>query len=272
MSLDATKALQLSVMLGQISQLFAGPTSNQGRFAQALIANGQAGIQAEAIKKAKKEEEKKSKSGALGSIGGILGSAAGIALAPVTGGASLALAGGLGGALGSAAGQAIGGGGVDPTTVALSGINGGFQGYDFAKSGLTQKAMNPTPSVDSPQPYLPGDSLVNDVSKSFAYPGSMVGRQLPQAPAPQSYLPNTSIGRDIPMTAQGSPQHIGDASAWRAQFPPVQNTTAQAGGRGFLNRFYSGFQQNRPAQNPALNQSPYIQRTPDGQPDIIWGL
>lgn len=266
MGLDATKALQLSVMLGQVSQLFAGPTSNQGRFAQSLIQSGQAGIQAEAIKKARKEEEKKSKSKGLGSIGGILGTAAGIALAPVTGGASLALAGGLGGAIGSAAGQAIGGGGVDGTDVAMSGLNGGFQGYSFGKSALANTVTDMGPK-GLPQNYLPGDSLVQDVGNSFAYPGTMVGRAIP----PTNYaVPNTQIGRQLPALAQASPQHVGSPSQWASQFPKVGGgSTAQA---GFGKRFGAALGQMSGQQQQHYSPSPYIQRTAPGQPDILWDI
>jgi hypothetical protein len=259
MGLDATKALQLSVMLGQVSQLFAGPTSNQGRFAQSLIQSGQAGIQAEAIKKARKEEEKKSKSKGLGSIGSMLGTAAGFAVGGPAGAA-------IGASLGSAGGQAIGGGGVDPVAAGLSGLNGGFQGYSFGKSALANTVTDMTPK-GLPQNYLPGDSLVQDVGNSFAHPGTMVGRAIP----PTNYaVPNTQIGRQIPALAQGSPQHVGSPSQWASQFPKVGGgSTAQA---GFGKRFGAALGQMSGQQQQHYSPSPYIQRTAPGQPDILWDI
>ena len=89
-------------------------------------------------------QKKEKKKGLFGSIGSTLGTIAGAALAPVTGGTSLAataIGAGIGGAVGSAGGQALSGGGVDVGTAIqsgiMSGITTGIAPAVFGKLGLT---------------------------------------------------------------------------------------------------------------------------------------
>lgn len=246
MALNATQALQLSALLSNLSYSMAGPYSSQGRMAQSLLQSAQSGIQAEAIKKAKKEQEKKSKGGLFGSIGGALGTVAGLALAPVTGGASLALAGAAGGALGSAAGQALGGGGIDGGQVALAGLNGGFQGYGFGKSGLAEQVVQGT----TPPPVSLSQQVTQDLPKSFEYPGTMVGRA-------------------IPANAEASFQKVGMNGVRRmspiAKPVEMMSTTARA---GFPKRFGNALSY---MMTPQVRPAPMIEQTQFGY-DLVRGL
>jgi len=241
MAINATQALQLATLLAQTAQQFHGSNTNAGRLSQSLAASAQAGIQAEAIKKAKKEQKKKEKSSGLGSIGGMLGTAAGIALAPVTGGASLALAGGIGGALGSAAGQAIGGGGVDAMSALGAGAQGAMTGYDYGKSMLPE-----APSVVK-APSIPGNPVVPSINNAFEYPGTMVG-----APKMFSY-PDTMVGRHIPVQAIPSPQKVGSTVQAR---PRYTHRVGQV--LSYMTGNQSGYTQ------------PYINHTAPGQPDELY--
>lgn len=195
MALDAQKALQLSALLAQSSTLFTQNNPGQNEFARHLLGSAQAGIQAEALKKAKKEEEKKKKGALGGSIGSMLGTAAGIALAPVTGGASMALAGGLGGALGGAAGTALGGGSITPSQTLGYGLQGGMQGYQYGKAGqLSQSAVD---GAVAPPPVE--DSITKGIM------GSMPSAQTVAAPQQFNY-PNTMVGRPALPAANMQPR------------------------------------------------------------------
>lgn len=294
MAINATQALQLATLLAQTAQQFHGSNTNAGRLSQSLAASAQAGIQAEAIKKAKKEQKKKEKGGMLGSVGGLLGTAAGVALAPVTGGASLALAGGIGGALGSAAGQAIGGGGVDAMSALGAGVQGAMTGYGYGKSLPEAPSVASAPSALPPS-YVPGDPLV-DVTSAFSYPGTMVGAPVSQvaggglgesmakaaSPAIAAggyFAPQTSVGRQVPLTPQGSPQYVGNPTAWAEQFPsrkvPVQaipspqkvGSTVQARPR-YVHRV--GQVLSYMTGNQSGYTQAYINHTAPGQPDELW--
>ena len=86
----------------------AGKSNNYqlgGRVASAKRRRDYQGERRELLGKQEEANRRKKRSGTLGSIGSILGGIAGAALAPVTGGASLALATGLGAGLGRAAGE-----------------------------------------------------------------------------------------------------------------------------------------------------------------------
>ena len=76
-----------------------------GRIAGARRSREYQGEMRELERKQRDAARRKKKSGFLGSLGAIAGGALGAALAPVTGGASLALATGLGAGLGKAAGE-----------------------------------------------------------------------------------------------------------------------------------------------------------------------
>lgn len=106
----------------------------------------QAQAQQQALKQAEEERKKKEKAGTFGKIGSTLGTIGGIALAPFTGGASLAIPaalGAAGGALGGAAGRAVGGGGFDMQQTLMDAAMGGVGGLGagvvggFGKAGQT---------------------------------------------------------------------------------------------------------------------------------------
>lgn len=199
MALDAQKALQLSALLAQSSTLFTQNNPGQNEFARHLLGSAQAGIQAEALKKAKKEEEKKKKGLFGGSIGSALGTAAGIALAPVTGGASMAIAGGLGGALGGAAGTALGGGSISPSQTLGYGLQGGMQGYQYGKAGqLSQSAVD---GAVAPPPV--GETVIQGITNAIPTAQNVA--------APQAYnAPNTMVGRQaLPPANMQQPQGLG---------------------------------------------------------------
>ena len=180
MAFDAQKALQLASLLGQHAQVFTQNNPGQNVLAQNLVGSAQAGIQAEALKKAKKEEEKKNKGAFGGTIGSLLGTAAGMALAPVTGGASMALAGGLGGALGGAAGTAISGGSPTVSGTLMQGAQGAMQGYQYGKAGeLAQNVQNGAQSNLGASPPLvaaeidgPAKQVIPKVQAISKYPTS----------------------------------------------------------------------------------------------------
>lgn len=199
MALDAQKALQLSALLAQSSTLFTQNNPGQNEFARHLLGSAQAGIQAEALKKAKKEEEKKKKGLFGGSIGSALGTAAGIALAPVTGGASMAIAGGLGGALGGAAGTALGGGSISPSQTLGYGLQGGMQGYQYGKAGqLSQSAVD---GAVAPPPV--GEQIGADIKRTIppvqavaapsTYPTSPVNTPAMAALPPANMQPRPAV-------------------------------------------------------------------------------
>lgn len=198
MALDAQKALQLSALLAQSSTLFTQNNPGQNEFARHLLGSAQAGIQAEALKKAKKEQDKKKKGLFGGSIGSALGTAAGIALAPVTGGASMAIAGGLGGALGGAAGSALAGGGIDGTQALGYGLQGGMQGYQYGKAG--QLAQSAADGAVAPPPV--GETVIQGITNAMP-PSQTVA-------APQSFnYPNTMVGRQALPAANMQPKSLG---------------------------------------------------------------
>lgn len=160
---DTQKLLQLSALLAQASLPFTQANPGQREFALGLLGSAQAGIQAEALKKAKKEEEKKSKGLFGGKIGSALGTAAGLALAPATGGASLALSGALGGAAGGALGSAISGGSASGADLMGYGVQGGLQGFSYGKAGeLAQRSMEGT---SNPVPVAA--QVEGDIAKSM---------------------------------------------------------------------------------------------------------
>jgi hypothetical protein len=118
----------------------------------------QAQAQQQALQRAEEERKKKEKSGSLGKVGAALGTIGGIALAPLTGGASLAIPaalGAAGGAIGGSVGRAVGGGGFDMqqtlTDAAMGGVGGLGAGVlgGFGKAGQTafNAAGNVGPAV-----------------------------------------------------------------------------------------------------------------------------
>lgn len=127
---NATMLYQLSAALASIGEGvggFALPSGVDVRgTSKAAREAAQSGIAGEAVRK---ERERKNKGGGMGGLGAALGTIGGIALAPVTGGASLALAGALGGAVGGAAGRGLSGGkAFDPRSIGMDAIGGAIGG------------------------------------------------------------------------------------------------------------------------------------------------
>ena len=101
----------------------------------------------QAQKKAEKERKKKEQSGLLGKLGATLGTLGGAALAPATGGASLAIPA-LTGAAGGAIGQAAGGGGFDAGSIAGYGAQGLMGGYGASAYNPANNAQAPDIDAD----------------------------------------------------------------------------------------------------------------------------
>lgn len=197
MALDAQKALQLSALLAQSSTLFTQNNPGQNEFARHLLGSAQAGIQAEALKKAKKEEEKKKKGLFGGSIGSMLGSAALMAIPGVGPVASAAL-GAAGGAIGGAAGSALAGGGIDGTQAIGYGLQGGMQGYQYGKAG--QLAQSAADGAVAPPPV--GETVIQGITNAIPTAQTVA--------APQAYnYPNTMVGRQALPAANMQPKSLG---------------------------------------------------------------
>lgn len=133
----------LGQLFNQAGTMFAPPGSAQADFNARMHDTFSAQQMQAALKKQKEEEEKKKKAGLFGSVGSTLGTIAGIALAPATGGASLlpAIAGGaIGSAVGGTAGSMLGGGGFNPQQT----LGYGAQG---ALGGLTAGMFAPAPNA-----------------------------------------------------------------------------------------------------------------------------
>lgn len=131
MGISSEKLLALGQLFNQAGTMYAAPGSSQAAFNDKMGDTFNAQQQAVALRKQKEAEEKKRKSGLFGSIGSTLGTIAGVALAPVTGGASLAipaLAGAAGGAIGGTVGNLVGGGGFNPQQTLMYGAQGAMGG------------------------------------------------------------------------------------------------------------------------------------------------
>jgi hypothetical protein len=131
MGISSEKLLSLGQLFNQAGTMYAAPGSSQAAFNDKMNDTFNAQQQAVALRKQKEAEEKKRKSGLFGSIGSTLGTIAGVALAPVTGGASLAipaLAGAAGGAIGGTVGNLVGGGGFNPQQTLMYGAQGAMGG------------------------------------------------------------------------------------------------------------------------------------------------
>lgn len=131
MGISSEKLLSLGQLFNQAGTMYAAPGSSQAAFNDKMGDTFNAQQQAVALRKQKEAEEKKRKSGLFGSIGSTLGTIAGVALAPVTGGASLAipaLAGAAGGAIGGTVGNLVGGGGFNPQQTLMYGAQGAMGG------------------------------------------------------------------------------------------------------------------------------------------------
>lgn len=165
----------VDISLGQFQQLLAtlgqsfiagqpnAQNSQAARMLDTANSTAQATLAAEHQKKLEKEQEKKKKKAKLGKIGGIVG---GLALAPFTGGMSLAGAGALTG-LGSAAGQALGSGEFDLTQAATSVAGGALGGAALGKAGSAVKGVSKTAKAAgqaaAQNPMMPGGTAMNSL-------------------------------------------------------------------------------------------------------------
>lgn len=238
MAIDAQKALQLSALLAMTSQQFSVNNPGQQQLAQGLLGSAQAGIQAEALKKAKKEQEKKEK-GAFGSkIGSLIGAAA-LSAIPGVGPVAAAGLGALGGAAGGAIGSGIAGGGYSGSQALTDGIMGGMNAYQYGKS--SQFAQPDNAAAERPlTETLLGKSTIPPVA---TLPSNPVGLR-PTSPV----LPNGA--RAIPM--QGG-MHPSTNNAMNAAQKPV----------GFGQRLMGGI-----AQGLGIEQQRRVVRNPDGTVDL----
>lgn len=188
MGLTATQIYQLQTLLSNTASGLAPAGSAPAQGAEANRQAAQSGIQGEAIKKAKKEEEKKNKGGFLGEIGGALGSMAGVALAPLTGGTSLAATaafGAAGGMVGTAAGEYAGGGEIDPVRVGVAGLMGGIGGgvNAYTAKNAATAAVAPVAGIVANKADMPIQSSVRASAQSPAAASAPVtGPQTPSVP------------------------------------------------------------------------------------------
>lgn len=253
MALDALKALQLASLLGQHAQQFTQNNPGQNVLAQNLVGSAQAGIQAEALKRAKKEQEKKNKGLFGGSIGTTLGTAAGLALAPATGGASLALAGGLGGAAGGALGTAISGGTPTVAGTLMQGAQGAMSGYQYGKAGQLADAvqsgaesnLGASPPLVAASVDGPAKQVIPKVASTF-----------PTSPAagPLPYIePDRFANMKAGLIKNGPPQYAADM--WKQ---PVA--------KGFAGRFANALGQMM------FDQQPKVIVHPDGSREYVGGF
>jgi hypothetical protein len=148
----------LGNLSGQLTAANSPANSQRAMFGRTIADQFAAQQEQAAMKKAEEERKKKERGKLFGKLGSTVGTIAGVALAPVTGGASLAIPaamGAAGGALGGTAGQLVGGGGFDFTDTlgyaadgALGGAMGGMSA-GFGKAGQTafNAAGNVGPAV-----------------------------------------------------------------------------------------------------------------------------
>ena len=186
MANKAMVASQLAAVFGQLAEQIS-PLTMSGRVGGSLAGMNQTKIQADLEKEARAEAEKKKKRGMFGSIGQTLGTAAGVALAPVTGGASLIGAAALGGGLGRVAGSAIGGGGGQFNAFnafgegalggAMSGALGGaFGGGTGAMPSLAAGSAGPQGAGQLGLMGRMGSGMSNFFSGGVGAPGSFTSR------------------------------------------------------------------------------------------------
>lgn len=131
MGISNDKLAALGQLFNQAGTMYAQPGSSMDNFNNRMHDSFTTQQMQAELERQKKEEEKKKKSKLFGSVGSTLGTIAGLALAPVTGGASIPLAmaaGGLGGAIGGTAGSMIGGGGFDAGQTLGYGVQGAMGG------------------------------------------------------------------------------------------------------------------------------------------------
>lgn len=248
MAIDAQKALQLSALLAMTSQQFAVDNPGQQQLAQGLLGSAQAGIQAEALKKAKKEQEKKEK-GAFGSkIGSLIGAAA-LSAIPGVGPVAAAGLGALGGAAGGAIGSGIAGGGYSGSQALTDGIMGGMNAYQYGKS--SQFAQPDNAAAERPMTETLGKQAIPPVTTLGPNPVGMFPTSPKNAFAARQETPVLPNGAPaIPVT---SGVHPSTNNAMNAAQKPV----------GFGQRLMGGI-----AQGLGIEQQRRVVRNPDGTVDL----
>jgi hypothetical protein len=176
----------LGNLISSTTPLYTRPGSGAAQFG----ANANQAFQEQQVQEALRKEEAKrkaaQKSKTFGKIGSTLGTLAGAALAPLTGGASLLIPAALGAggaALGGAAGEAIGGGSPDLRDVAQYGLEGGIAGFMGGKgAGFGKPGVDATGMIDQ---SISGPLTATPRSMAQSTFGSMFGSKLPGVP---SYL------------------------------------------------------------------------------------
>ena len=219
MGISSEKLLSLGQLFNQAGTMYAAPGSSMSEFNNRMNDTFNAQQQAVALRKQKEAEEKKRKSSLFGSIGSTLGTIAGVALAPVTGGASLAipaLAGAAGGAIGGTVGNLVGGGGFNPQQTLMYGAQGAMGGLTagmFAPAATTTPATTAASKAITSMPTT-GPSLIGN-------PVGSTGARLAINPAAKMASVNSAMSG-----VEGS---LGSAA-----YTPIANaaptTTASSGG------------------------------------------
>jgi len=201
MAISALKASQLATLLAGHAKMFTANNPGQNEFADYLLRSGQSATMGLLAEEEEKKRKKASKGGSLGTIGAALGTAAGIYLAPLTGGTSLAalsLGGGLGGAVGGLAGQYISGGAPTIDSVALDATQGGLSGYTLGKQqGELAKSVE-TSGVQPDIPASPDIAAKMGTAQANALPSIMTtspGATANVPAAASALTPRPSTGR-----------------------------------------------------------------------------
>lgn len=190
MALSALQASQLATLLAGHAKQFTANNPGQNEFADYLLRSGQSATMGLIAEEEEKKKKKKEKGLLGGKIGSALGTAAGIALAPVTGGASLAAAGAIGGGLGGLGGQLLAGGSPSMGSFALDAAQGGLSGYTYGKQGeLAQSVQTSGVTPDIPaSPTIDqkmGQGIANAMPDASTlstptFPGAMTKLPLPR--------------------------------------------------------------------------------------------
>jgi hypothetical protein len=197
MAISALKASQLATLLAGHAKMFTANNPGQNEFADYLLRSGQSATMGLLAEEEEKKRKKAEKGGLFGKIGSTLGTAAGIALAPVTGGASLALAGAAGGALGGLAGQYAAGGSPTLMGTALDAAQGGLSGYNYGKAGELANSIQ-TSGVQPDIPASPDIAAKMGTAQANALPSIMTtspGATANVPAAASALTPNPGMGR-----------------------------------------------------------------------------
>lgn len=206
--MDKQQLYQLSAMLASVAEGMYRPDSGGAAMARSLKGSAQSAIQAEAVKKAKEEEEKKKKGGMFGSIGSALGTIGGVALAPFTGGTSLAATaamGALGSTVGGTAGTLLGGGDVTARGMLTDAVMGGVGGAASWAMPNLMPGLKASPVTQVNGMPVGATSPISTPTLS-APPQSVAGIQVPSSlgdiGGSVSKFAAPSIAQPLPVTAK----------------------------------------------------------------------